>query len=87
MSFEARRAHRTGTDSTQRHDAELRAALAELRAANLEIVLDDMRNQRDLWRARAERPAVAREACRESGATIGADAVDRRFHRSVTVDR
>jgi hypothetical protein len=63
MSFEARRAQRTGTVATQRPDAELRAALAELRSANLEIALDDMRNQRDLWRAQAEWLAIVREAC------------------------
>jgi hypothetical protein len=65
MSFEARQAQGT---ATTRPDAQLRAPLAELRAANLEIALDDMRSQRDSWRAQAERLAIAREACRESGA-------------------
>jgi|HubBroStandDraft_6_1064221.scaffolds.fasta_scaffold1686481_2 hypothetical protein len=49
MSFEPRRKKQTTQEGIT-----LRAALAELRAANLQIALDDMRKQRDMWRARAE---------------------------------
>jgi hypothetical protein len=40
-------------------DLRLRIALAELRIANLEIAVDDLKRQRNAWRAQAERLAVA----------------------------
>lgn len=57
MLLEAHRAQRISTEPQQ--GTELRAVLAELRAANLEIALKEMQSQRDMWREQAERLATA----------------------------
>jgi hypothetical protein len=57
MSFQEQRPPPMSGEVPQ-HASVLRIALAEIRAANLETALDDMRRQRDMWRERAARLAA-----------------------------